>query len=285
MTVSSTPTDGEEELMHPGCTPVTLPRDVARTVRETAIACLLHPFSYRDAAAEQLLPVATGAPGHRISPRRTPVVLVHGYCGTGATWATLERRLRGAGFTDLHTMTYSPFVRCVPDIGRALVRECHAAMHRAGTDRVHLIGHSLGGVVLRYAVHHLGLEPHVRTAVTVASPHRGTLAALFGAGEVVASLRPGSRLLDELRRGARASGVRWVSYYSDRDLVVRPYSSRLDEPALGATNVLVPGVGHLGIVRAPLFLASVVHLLGHDSVEQPSGLPATVYRRRADAAA
>nr|WP_269799654.1 hypothetical protein [Geodermatophilus chilensis] len=157
-------------------------------------------------------------------------------------------------------------------MAQTLVRECHDAMERAGTDRISLVGHSLGGVVVRYAVQELGLEPHVRTAATVASPHRGTCAALLGRGTLVASLRPGSPLLEELRRRSRPSDVRWVSYYSDADLVVRPRSSRLDEPRLGATNVLVPGAGHLGILRSPRFLASVVDLLTRD-IPHPVGTP------------
>jgi pimeloyl-ACP methyl ester carboxylesterase len=138
-------------------------------------------------------------------------------------------------------------------------------MQRAGSDRVHLVGHSLGGVVVRYAVQRSGLGPHVATAITVAAPHRGTPAAFFGLGEPAASLRPGSRILMDLRRGARESAVRWVSFYSDRDLVVRPHSSRLEDMALRATNILVPGVGHLGILRAPLFLNSVLQLLNDGS--------------------
>jgi predicted alpha/beta hydrolase family esterase len=203
----------------------------------------------------------------------TPVVLVHGYGGTRSTWSPLQHRLSAAGCTGLHTTTYTPFAPCVATIARALVRECHEAMERAGTDRVSLVGHSLGGVVVRYAVQELGLEPHVRTAVTVAAPHRGTRAALLGRGTLVASLRPGSPLLEELRRRARPSSVRWVSYYSDADLVVRPRSSRLDEPGLGATNVLVPGAGHLGIVRSPRFLTSAVDLLTREP-PHPAGLPA-----------
>jgi hypothetical protein len=84
-------------------------------------------------------------------------------------------------------------------------------------------------------------------------------------------------LLAQLRRQARTSDVRWVSYYSDADLVVRPRSSRLDEPSLGASNVLVPGSGHLGIVRSPVFLASVVDLLTRDTpdpVETPAATAA-----------
>ena len=65
-----------------------------------------------------------------------------------------------------------------------------------------------------------------------------------------------------------------MAYYSDCDLIVRPDSARLAEPVLQAVNVNVPDVGHLGILRAPRFLDSVVQLLVAD--EHPSGdeLPA-----------
>lgn len=247
--------------MHPAAALSALTHDVALAVRGMVPARLSRPT----AAPEPLRP-------HGARPA-TPVVLVHGYGGTRSTWSPLQRRLSDAGCTGLHALTYTPFAPCVPTIARALVGECHDAMDRAGTDRVSLVGHSLGGVVVRYAVQELGLEPHVRTAVTVASPHRGTRAAVLGRGTLVVSLRPGSPLLEELRRRARPSDVRWVSYYSDVDLVVRPRSSRLDDPGLGATNVLVPGAGHLGIVRSPQFLSSVVDLLTRDTphrVETPT---------------
>ncbi|MFW3173089.1 esterase/lipase family protein [Geodermatophilus sp. CPCC 206100] len=237
--------------------------DVAQSVHETAVTGVLHLVdlhSARSGPALRELP----APHAPAAGSRTPVVLVHGFGGNASTWSLLEHWLSAAGFAPSHATTYSPFARCVTDVARALVSDCHDAMERAGADSVHLIGYSLGGVVVRYAVQELGLEPHVRTAVTVAAPHRGTLAARLGRGTVAAALTPGSGILEDLRRGARASSVRWVSYYSDRDLVVRPRSSRLEERALRATNVLVPGVGHLGIIRSPLFLTSVVSQLRSD---------------------
>jgi hypothetical protein len=256
--------------------------DATRAVRETALAGLLYPFSHTSLAGGPALRRLTAAPVDGTAGHRTPVVLVHGYGGNRATWWTLERRLLGAGFTDLHVMTYSPFARCVSEIAEALVQDCVEAMQRAGTDRVHLIGHSLGGVVVRYAVQELGLDAFALTAVTVAAPHRGTLTALLGCGALVAQLRPGSRVLEDLRSGAGPTGVRWVSYYSDRDLVVRPYSARLDETTLRATNVLVPGVGHLGIVREPLFLTSVLQLLARDlPLGSPAHGPASGDQRRA----
>ena len=271
--------------MRTGLPLTSLALDLAQTVQETAITNLLRLATYRPGRSTDALQQSTAASHAPTVGHRTPVVLVHGFGGNAASWSVLERRLSLAGFTSLH-VTYSPFARCVSDVALALVDDCHDAMRRAGADAVHLIGYSLGGVVVRYAVQELGLEPHVRTAVTVASPHRGTLAAQLGRGTVAAALTPGSRMLEDLRRRARPSGVRWVSYYSDRDLVVRPSSSRLEERALRATNVLLPGVGHIGIIRGPMFLASVVHLLRHAHPAEQAAVPlATAHRHRADVAA
>jgi len=103
-------------------------------------------------------------------------VSVHGYGGTRSTRSPLLRRRSDVGCTSLHAITWPPFAACVGTIARTLVRQFHDAMERAGADRVFLVGHGLGGVVVRHAVQELGPEPHVRTAVTVASPHRGTRA-------------------------------------------------------------------------------------------------------------
>jgi hypothetical protein len=126
--------------------------------------------------------------------------------------------------------------------------------------------------VLRYAIQELGMAVHVRTAVTVATPHQGTRVASLGCGGLAATLRPNSPTLDGLRRRAAVSDVRWVAYYSDCDLVVRPDSARLAEPVLQAVNVNVPDVGHLGILRAPQFLDSVVELLVADEHGSADGL-------------
>jgi pimeloyl-ACP methyl ester carboxylesterase len=243
---------------------VTWPYDIARELVEVAATGLVIPFGRSPTSwipERQIGAVAE----HQVGGHRTPIVLVHGYGGTRSSWSALREQLALDGFATVHEMSYRTVASRVPDVARALVRDCHDVMQRAGSDRVHLVGHSLGGVVVRYAVQRAGLEPHAATAITVAAPHRGTLAALFCPGELAASLRPGSRLLLDLRRGTRESTVRWASFYSDRDLVVPPHSARLEDTALRATNILVPGVGHLGILRAPLFLSSAVRILSDDS--------------------
>jgi pimeloyl-ACP methyl ester carboxylesterase len=253
-------------------TPGELITTVGLELGEMALATLLQPLGSSARGNAALVRLVVRPPGRPAALHRTPVVLVHGYGGSRANWLPLERELARQGFANVHAVGYHAFGRGLPALGQRLVADCRAVMHRAGSGHVHLVGHSLGGVIVRYAIQELGLGEHVRTAVTAASPHAGTDLARFGCGGLAVSLRPGSRLLEGLRAGAGADRVRWIACYSDRDLVVPVRSARLDDDVLRARNVLVPGVGHLGILRAPGFLACVVrHLL--DAERPPAATP------------
>jgi pimeloyl-ACP methyl ester carboxylesterase len=238
-------------------------RIAARELREVATAVLLHPLGISQSGTRTVVRWLAPAVSGSGELHRTPVVLVHGYGGSRMSWLPLERRLRRAGVVNVDAIAYSP-TTSLSTIARALVCHSHEAMARTGTDHVDLVGHSLGGIVLRYAIQELGMAVHVRTAVTVATPHKGTGVASLGCGRLATTLRPNAPTLEALRRSAAVSDVRWVAYYSDCDLIVRPDSAQLTEPALKAVNVNVPDVGHLGILRAPQFLDSIVQLLVAD---------------------
>jgi pimeloyl-ACP methyl ester carboxylesterase len=55
--------------------------------------------------------------------------------------------------------------------------------------------------------------------------------------------------------------VRWLAYYSDGDRVVPTTSARLDDLRYGATNLLIPGCGHLTICRDARLIRSLVNEL------------------------
>lgn len=204
---------------------------------------------------------------------RTPVVLVHGYGGNPSAWFPLQQRLLRAGFLHVHAISYNAAIADLPAIGRIVARSCAAAMERSGTDHVHLVGHSLGGVGIRHAIQRLGLAPYVRTAVTVATPHRGLPLVLTGWTSVVRFLQPGGQTPGDRSRSNCPSDVRWVNFYSDHDLVVRPGAARVQASDGCARDILVPRAGHIGILRAPAFLDGVVRELLDD--EQRIGLEPT----------
>jgi predicted alpha/beta hydrolase family esterase len=261
--------------VQPGLPMAALGAYLARESRETMRAGLLFPVASTAVGNRALLNILGMLDPEQPTSAdryRAPVVLVHGYGGNRSHWLALQLRLRRAGFTNVEAFSYNPMTMSLGGIARALVRTCHDAMEAAGSDHLHLAGHSLGGIVVRYAVQQLGLAADVRTAVTVATPHRGTPVAFLGCGPVAWALRPGSPILRALTGVDSPVDVTWVAYYSDHDLIVRPDSAQLDERRLRAVNVLIPGAGHLGILRSPLFLRSAVRLLVAGE-QGPAGAP------------
>lgn len=186
-------------------------------------------------------------------PVSTPVVLVHGYLGTAEPWGPLARRLHSAGFVNVFTLGYDSLSTSVPQLAAGLAEQVVTITTRVQPPAVHLIGHSLGGLVARYAVQRLGLDRISRTVVTVATPHRGSPLAWLGLGPAAAQLRPGSVLLRELPPLEATPQVSWAVIHAGADLVVPPPPS--------GQGWCIPGYGHHSIVSAPeLADAIVLHL-------------------------
>lgn len=227
----------------------------ARELGVLATVAVRYPLGVVEAGLAAVRPAADAV-------HDTPVVLVHGYGHNRSGWFLLERHLRGAGFANVVTLNYNPLTADVPELADRLARRVEQVRRRAGTGTVHVVGHSLGGVILRWYVQEAGGDERVSTAVTIASPHAGTLAALAGVGRTARQLRPGSWVMRRLAAGTRPSPVRWVSFYSNTDPLVAPARSAvLTDPALRAVNVLIKDHGHLSIMLCSRVARTIVGLL------------------------
>jgi len=204
--------------------------------------------------------------------RDTPVVLVHGFAHNSSAWFMLSAALRTAGFTSIHTFNYNPFRHGVATVAERLAQRVALVQAVTGAERVHAVGHSMGGVVLRWYIQELGGDETIGSAVTLASPHKGTMAAFVGVFRAAADLRPNSAVIRRLDAGARHTPVRWVAYYGDHDALVQPISNgRLDDDRLQARNVLVPGIGHMGMLMSRTVVAEIVEELA--AAPQKAGSP------------
>ena len=163
-----------------------------------------YPLGLSESAVR--LPRKSGDPSHD-----TPVILIHGYGHNRSGWHVLERHLATAGFSTVHTMNYSPLRHDVPELAGRLAETVEVLRTLSGSDKVHIVGHSLGGIIARWYVQELGGHEQVSTAVTIGSPHEGTLAAWVAPGRTAQELRPGSWVVRRLAAGARPSPVRWVA--------------------------------------------------------------------------
>jgi pimeloyl-ACP methyl ester carboxylesterase len=122
-----------------------------------------------------------------------------------------------------------------------------------------LIGHSMGGLVLRAYLRRYGRDKVARI-VTLGSPHQGTRLAHLGLGRNARQMRMGSSWLAELARpGAVPLPPGSVSIFSFQDNYVFPQQacSTLE----GATNVAISGVSHLGMAFSPVVLGKILEAL------------------------
>jgi triacylglycerol lipase len=215
----------------------------AREVASLAITAAVWPFGWLDRGLSELRSRAAADS----SPVATPVLLVHGYGANRSNWFLIERELRSAGFERLHGINYNPLTTTIPDIADEVVDRARQLMQHFGVDRVHVIGHSTGGLVARWAVQIGGLE-ECGVCVTIASPHQGTPAATFAPGAVGRGLRPGSEVVRRLHASSRRLSTRFVAFYSNVDVLSPGDRSTIPEPVLRATNVLVKDEGHLSLM-------------------------------------
>jgi len=217
-----------------------------------------------------------------------PVLLMHGYGANRSNWWFLSRHLRAAGFTRVHAVNDHPWRADLPRLAAQCARRIEELREVHGCERVHVVGHSLGGVVARYAIQVLG-APGVATCVTIGSPHGGAplarLGGPLGGGGVLAvghQLRPDSPEMELMRSCAHASATRFVAFYTNLDMVVPARRAMIVEPELDATNLLIKDHGHFSVMLSRRLASSVVQQLrlsqqlhgGQVSTDQTAGVDA-----------
>jgi hypothetical protein len=195
-----------------------------------------------------LAPVQRGLVIGDVEAAGTPILLVHGMIDNRVIFTVLRRRLRRRGFGKVFTLNYPPTTNDIRSAARDLSGAIEDLVAQTGYERIHVVGHSLGGLIARYYVQRLGGDERVHTLVTLGSPHSGTLTASVLPFRLFRQLRPGSDLYAELAQPATGCRTRFVAYWTQLDQLILPHeNARLDHPDLSVRNVLVPGVGHMSI--------------------------------------
>jgi triacylglycerol lipase len=237
----------------------------AREVRATAAAVWGVPSNLcHDAAHDTARDTRPRAGGHRRSPTALgtrghtapPVVLVHGFAGSSTSWFAIRRALRADGRTVV-CFDYRPWASSVDELAEGLVETVQDVLAATGADKVHLVGHSLGGVIIALALTRDGLAGRVDLVVTLGSPFSGSpWAGRLPLGPLVRELRAGSPLLRRLAAATAPAGVRWLAFASTLDPIVPAH--RAVPADRRATLVAVHGAGHCGMLLDPEVIARIV---------------------------
>lgn len=225
---------------------------------------------------EHLPPLTRGLLVSNLEAAGTPILLVHGLIDNRSIFAVLRRGLTRRGFTSIYAMNYSSVTTDLRTAALQLSHEVEQIVEETGYERIHIIAHSLGGLIARYYVTRLGGDDRVHTLVTLGTPHKGTLLAYALPLPLLRQMRPGSGLIRELEEPVPRCKTRFISYWTDADqLVVPQRNGALHHKDLAVRNIKLHGIGHVslpilnGVVHG--ISAALAHL-EHDGTTITSGV-------------
>jgi triacylglycerol lipase len=220
--------------------------------------------------------IRRGAGFGDLSPDSPPVLIIHGFLGTRGSMYMLERRLVDDGFV---VVSFNLGTLNVRDIRRSaflIHRKIERILAQTPSQRIDIIGHSMGGLIGLYYVKKLGGHARVRKLIMMGTPIRGTWTALMGVMTLGLwstsswQLLPRSRFLDELAQGPMPPGVDLHTIAAARDWVVPLPTTRLT----GASATTVP-LGHSSLVVSEEVYRRVVNTLRPPHEAMSDETPAT----------
>jgi len=221
-----------------------------------AVAAMLplHLIGGSDPGRALLPPAQTDA-----APKARPVLLLHGFGGGKSSWSVIAENLSARGLT-VDAITYPPFGASVEQLADRLVLEVKRKLSQTGAEKVHLVGHSLGGVVIAQAIAGGRLAGLIDTVVTLGLPFGGSpWAKLLPFGAIVPALRENSPLLRRLASAPIPDGVRWLAFAATLDVVVPGLRSIPAHAEVEA--ITIRGVGHLGMLLSRQVVGRIVDAL------------------------
>jgi pimeloyl-ACP methyl ester carboxylesterase len=184
------------------------------------------------------------------------VVLVHGFMASAGVFRPMRARLERDANARVASFSHAPGWG-VRRIARSLAELVDRIPH--GT-RIHLVGHSLGGVVARWYVQEMGGHARVAQTISMASPFRGAAIAerlkIFIGGDLHAT----SEVLERIRARADEHGVPHTSIIAAEDRLI--YPAKTAEFHHGEIHVL-EGRGHNTLLFDPEVIDLVVKRVLH----------------------
>ena len=184
------------------------------------------------------------------------LVLVHGIFNTGHVMGWMRRQFERQGYECL-TPTLSPLDgrRGIAYAAKQLQSYIESVL---GEDEaICLIGFSMGGIVARYYLQHLGGDKRTRALFSISSPHHGSyLAWLPYPSRAMRELRPKSQLLSLLACSQESlNGIALYSFRTPIDFTIVPSRS---SHWPGADNRVIWRPLHLSMIFSRRVVAEIL---------------------------
>jgi triacylglycerol lipase len=159
-------------------------------------------------------------------PERSPIFLVHGLYHNASAWVLYRWWLRSADFNDIYAFSYNSLTESFDQVQQRFdqwVEETMAERHSG--QRAIMIGHSLGGLIIRAHLSNPDAAQRVAAVVSLGTPYQGSKLAALGISRLAWALifrGPLSRQLEDL---PEPEGVQRLAVLSPVDNMVLPHEA------------------------------------------------------------
>jgi pimeloyl-ACP methyl ester carboxylesterase len=192
-----------------------------------------------------------------IHQETVPVILLHGLFHNRACWLWLRLQLRLRGIRSLHSINLPPW-KDIESLTERVAKKVDELRLASGSAKVHLVGHSMGGIIARNYLQIRGGAQKVDCCVLIASPNSGSRLAALALSPLATVLMPGSELLQRLAAAPITEEAKVITIYSRHDNIVLPPESACLQ---GAENIELSGVGHASLLYHPQTVKIIHDLL------------------------
>ncbi|HAA03698.1 MAG TPA: hypothetical protein DCE18_10030 [Syntrophobacteraceae bacterium] len=187
-------------------------------------------------------------PPQQPNPAQPPIFLVHGLYHNASAWVLYRWWLKRAGYANFYCWSYNSFGPSFDQIVKEFQQWVREIMdkHAPGQKPV-MIGHSLGGLIIRA---HLAQSTSPRQAaavVTLGTPHQGSKLAALGIGRLARSLIYQGELIQKLEQDVVRDGVKRLAVLSPTDNMVLPPSA-LRSIQSGWEYLETPPISHVTLL-------------------------------------
>lgn len=196
---------------------------------------------------------------------QSPVLLVHGYAANRGIWWRFLRTLRARSLS-VYTINLNPAFGDIDRLALQLAARIGAITRGSGADKVHVIAHSMGGLVAR-RMRCLLPDVALGQLITIGTPHQGTLAANIGIGRAARQMRHGSAWLAALADSEqRFPPLAALNIYSLHDNIVIPAERARVH---GVESLELTELGHLALIDSAIVAEAVIKRCGTPATSAP----------------
>ncbi|SMF12758.1 esterase/lipase family protein [Desulfovibrio gilichinskyi] len=213
------------------------------------IAGLTRPLAFL--CADRIPKKATGT---------VPILMTHGLYHNRTAWLMMKPRLKRAGYGNLHTWSYNSFTTSYPELVLELRRRILRLYVENNNQKIVLIGHSLGGLLIKGAVSDPVVAEKISRIITLGTPFRGSLLAKIALGRLGRSLHPESSLFETNPGNSVMNEIPKTAIYSPVDEMVIPWKN-LKPLENGWQTLPCSSMGHVAMLYSSQTVSIIIELI------------------------